>query len=147
MNAANRNRLRNKARKAIGRVAADAPSVRKALMDAETWVERQRHTLHSTFPGLIRPRPARLFLSLTGRCNWRCEGCRYERDFMVGEQLTLDVVKGVLEDARDAGIHRVRLYGGEPLLHPDLTEIVAYCRQLGRTEPVNKFETPAANIY
>jgi cyclic pyranopterin phosphate synthase len=52
---------------------------------------------------------------------------------MVGEELSLDVVKGALEDARDAGIHRVRLYGGEPLLHPDLPEIVAYCRQLGLT--------------
>lgn len=50
---------------------------------------------------------------------------------MPGTQLALEHVKGVLEDAKAAGIYKVRLYGGEPLLHPDLPEMVAYCRKLG----------------
>lgn len=124
------NRLKNKARKTVGRLTDDKPEVRRALVQAENWVEQQRHMLGGVFPSIIRPRPARLFLALTGHCNWRCLGCCYERDFMVGEQLSFDMIREVLDDARDAGIHRVRLYGGEPLLHPDLPAIVAHCRKL-----------------
>lgn len=127
------NRLKNKARKTVGRLTADRPAVRRILLRAEGWAEQQRHALGAVLPKVIGPRPARLFLSLTGHCNWRCLGCRYERDFMVGEQLPFDMVKDVLEDARDAGIHRVRLYGGEPLLHPDIAAIVARCRTLRMT--------------
>lgn len=128
MAAGTMNRLKNQARKTVGRLTAENPEVRHALVRAENWVEQKRHALGGVFPALIRPRPARLFLSLTGHCNWRCLGCRYERDFMVGEELSLDTIRNVLDDAHEAGIHRVRLYGGEPLLHRDLPEIIAHCR-------------------
>jgi cyclic pyranopterin phosphate synthase len=123
----------NRARKAIGGLTASSPATRRILIKAENWVERQRHSIGGTFPVVIKPRPARLFISLTGHCNWRCVGCRYERDFMVGEQLSLEVVKDVLTDAAEAGIRRVRLYGGEPLLHPDLPAIIAQCQELKMT--------------
>jgi cyclic pyranopterin phosphate synthase len=127
------NRTRNRARKTLSRLTVDRPVARQVLLKADNWIEQQRHALAGVFPSVIKPRPARLFLALTGHCNWRCLGCRYERDFMVGEQLSLDLIKTAIEDARDAGIHRVRLYGGEPLLHPDLPAIVAHCRRLRLT--------------
>ncbi len=70
-------------------------------------------------------------IAITAACNARCEGCRYGRDFMVGERLGLDVVKQVLDDARGAGFHSIRLYGGEPLLHPDLEAMVAHAISIG----------------
>jgi cyclic pyranopterin phosphate synthase len=45
---------------------------------------------------------------------------------MPGHQLPLEVVRALLDDAREAGIDTVRLYGGEPLLHPELPQIVAH---------------------
>ena len=64
-------------------------------------------------------------------CNLRCIGCRYERDFMLGEQLPIDLVSTCLEDARAAGVNTVRLFGGEPLLHRDLPRMVEYSVNLG----------------
>jgi cyclic pyranopterin phosphate synthase len=50
---------------------------------------------------------------------------------MHGEILPLKLVDGVLEDARAAGFRVIRLYGGEPLLHRDLPQIVRRCGELG----------------
>lgn len=133
MSPAARNRLKNSLRQTARRLTAHTPKLKRAIVKTEHWVEAHRNALAETFPALISPRPARLILSLTGHCNWRCLGCRYERDFMVGQELPLKIVIQVLEDARGVGVGRVRLYGGEPLLHPDLPAIIKHCRRLGIT--------------
>jgi cyclic pyranopterin phosphate synthase len=43
---------------------------------------------------------------------------------MVGSQLSFEMVRDLLQDAREVGFERVRLYGGEPLLHKDLPRMV-----------------------
>ena len=58
-------------------------------------------------------------------------GCRYGRDFMSGRQLSLAQVQQILSDASDLGVHTARLYGGEPLLHPDLPDMVRHCIKMG----------------
>jgi len=93
-------------------------------------VEFLHHTAALVFPQLIQPNPTEIYLSLTSFCNLRCVGCRYGRDFMPGTQLSLDMVKGVLEDCAEYNIKNVRLYGGEPLLHPDIAEITEYAVRL-----------------
>ena len=50
---------------------------------------------------------------------------------MQGERLALATVLDVLQDAHDAGVQKVRFYGGEPLLHPDLPKMVARAHELG----------------
>jgi cyclic pyranopterin phosphate synthase len=45
---------------------------------------------------------------------------------MAGHQLPLKIVREVLDDARDAGINKVRFYGGEPLLHRDLAAMIEH---------------------
>lgn len=50
---------------------------------------------------------------------------------MPGAKLSLDKVKELLDDARESGIEVVRLYGGEPLLHPDLAAMIRHGVQLG----------------
>lgn len=49
---------------------------------------------------------------------------------MPGRQLSLSMVRDLLDDARSLGVHSVRFYGGEPLLHPDLAEMVAHAVRL-----------------
>lgn len=82
------------------------------------------HLAAEAFPFLIRPRPKQLTVAVTAQCNLRCDGCRYGRDFMVGERLSTEVMLGVIEDAAAAGIESLRLYGGEPLLHPEIGRLI-----------------------
>ena len=69
-----------------------------------------------------------LRVSLTDRCNLRCTYCM-PNDFAAWlpseHQLTTDELVRVIEIAVSEGINEVRLTGGEPLLRPDIVEIVS----------------------
>jgi len=74
-------------------------------------------------------RPLRsLRLSVTDRCNLRCQYCMPEPDYAwLPRQSILDFEEiAVLVDAfTTLGVDRVRITGGEPLLRRDLTELVS----------------------
>jgi molybdenum cofactor biosynthesis enzyme MoaA len=106
------------------------PSFIKGAKAVRSEMEFLHHSAGALFPQVIQPDPSEIYLSLTSFCNLRCVGCRYGRDFMAGTQLSLEMVKGILEDCAQYGIRNVRLYGGEPLLHRDLPKIVEYAVQL-----------------
>ncbi len=118
-------------RKALRRTLRRYARLRGLFQAAEFTVERIKHTLASRYPELIVPQPRKMTVAVTAQCNLRCVGCRYGRDFMPGSQLSLQTVKVLLDDAREAGIRTVRLYGGEPLLHPDLPKMVEHSIRLG----------------
>lgn len=104
---------------------AERPRVREVLRRADIETSRLHHSLSAYFPALIQPRPRQLTIAITAFCNFRCEGCRYGRDFMLGERISAEKMSEILEDAREAGISAIRLYGGEPLTHPEIARIVA----------------------
>ncbi len=68
-----------------------------------------------------------LRVSVTDRCNLRCTYCM-PPDFsawMPGEHLlSVDELMTVIEVAVDHGVESIRLTGGEPLLRPDVVDIV-----------------------
>jgi len=68
-----------------------------------------------------------LRVSVTDRCNLRCTYCM-PPDFaawLPGEHLlSIDEMLTVIEVAVEQGVTNIRLTGGEPLLRPDLVEIV-----------------------
>lgn len=101
-----------------------SPMLRRLARRADERVDIARHSMASIWPSLIRPDPREIFVTLTANCNLRCMGCRYGREFMTGSQLPLPLVLDLLDDAKAVGIGSVRLYGGEPLLHKDLPQIV-----------------------
>jgi MoaA/NifB/PqqE/SkfB family radical SAM enzyme len=82
-----------------------------------------------------RYRPLLVFLNITRRCNLSCGYCcEYDRE-------SLPVPREVLRERID---HLARLLavvvtlnGGEPLLHPDVVEIVAAVRERGMIPAVN----------
>lgn len=121
----------NAMRHQVGAALRSQPAVRNATASVETWMLRQQHSIARFAPAVIRPSPHLIMLALTSYCNLRCQGCKYGRDFMAGSQLSWEHIRDVLDDAKEAGIYKVRLYGGEPLLHPDLPKIVAYCKEIG----------------
>jgi MoaA/NifB/PqqE/SkfB family radical SAM enzyme len=120
----------NLVRRKAGLLLRKKSPLRDFALNADRWFAQQRYSLAEVFPRCISPQPYLMMLAITGFCNLRCLGCRYGRDFMVGQQLEWGLVRCALEDAKAAGIAKVRLYGGEPLLHPDLPRMVRYCREL-----------------
>ncbi len=72
-------------------------------------------------------------VSLTDRCNLRCTYCM-PHDFAAwmpsDELLTTEELMTVLEIGVSLGIEEVRLTGGEPLLRPDIVDIVARINSL-----------------
>jgi cyclic pyranopterin phosphate synthase len=112
-------------------VAKQVPAFAPALKAVAQSASRLRSSIESTWPALVRARTEKITIAITAHCNLRCMGCRYGRDFMPGSVLPTDLVYGVLEDAASAGIPAVRLYGGEPLLHPDLASMLSRARALG----------------
>lgn len=69
-----------------------------------------------------------LRVSLTDRCSLRCTYCM-PHDFAAwlpsAELLTTDELIEVIDAAVSQGIDEIRLTGGEPLLRPDIVEIVS----------------------
>lgn len=118
-------------RDAVRDAVRDRAAVKGALIEASDRATAVRHSLAKHAPSLIQPRTRKLTVAITAYCNLRCVGCKYGRDFMPGQQLSLELVDGLLRDGRAAGVETVRLYGGEPLLHPDLPAMVRTATELG----------------
>lgn len=77
----------------------------------------------------VSEKPLILTIMLTYACNLKCPFCgqneiRKTRDFKGSMQLSLEQVEGILDDAVKAGIRSVNLWGGEPLLHPQIFDII-----------------------
>jgi len=78
----------------------------------------------------IEPRTVRV--SLTDRCDLACVYCRPSRtDGYLEKRLDDDAWKAMVRALLRAGVRRVRITGGEPLLHPRVTELVAFVASLG----------------
>jgi GTP 3',8-cyclase len=63
-------------------------------------------------------------ISLTKQCNLACIYCHREGEKDAKEQLTADEIAEILEVSVKFGIRSVKFTGGEPLLRPDLIEII-----------------------
>ena len=76
--------------------------------------------------------PRSVRLSLTDRCDLACVYCRPHRhDGYLEDRLDLEAWKTMVRGLVQAGVRRVRLTGGEPLLHPQVTEVVGFLASLG----------------
>jgi len=107
------------------------PFLKRAAVQLEMNANLVKHSVATVMPFVIRPTPRVLTVAITAACNYACTGCRYGRDFMPGQHLKLDTVRTLLDDAAAAGMTTVRLYGGEPLVHPDLPEMIRHARTAG----------------
>jgi cyclic pyranopterin phosphate synthase len=79
-----------------------------------------------------RPEPKTVRISLTDRCDLACVYCRPSRnDGYLERRLDDESWKSMVLALVQAGVTRVRITGGEPLMHPRVTEIVAFIARLG----------------
>lgn len=75
---------------------------------------------------------AALMLSVTNRCQCACARCAVGAGGAGGgQELTTDEIKRLLAEAAALGAREVSFFGGEPLLRPDLTELIREARRLG----------------
>jgi len=77
----------------------------------------------------VHARPLRnLRLSVTDRCNLRCQYCMPEADYLWlprEDILQFEEIERLVDLFLDLGVDKVRLTGGEPLLRRDLPDLVA----------------------
>jgi len=89
--------------------------------------------------GDILGRPLRdLRISVTDRCNFRCVYCMpkevFGRDYRFLERrelLTFEELERLARIFVDAGVEKIRITGGEPLLRRDLERLIAALAALG----------------
>ena len=75
-----------------------------------------------------------LRISLTDRCNLRCIYCMPEegvKSLSHAEILTYDEILRICRCAADLGIRKIKLTGGEPLVHTDSAELVLKLTDIG----------------
>lgn len=111
-------------------VFQDRPEIKSMLHGIDVRLDQLQHAAARYLPAVIRLAPRQITVAITASCNLRCVGCRYGRDFMVGKHLPLKLMLDLLDDAKEAGVNTVRLYRGEPLLHPHLPEIIQHACSL-----------------
>lgn len=78
---------------------------------------------------LDRKSPFQMTLSLTNRCNFRCEYCHIPLQHR--EEMTTEEWMRAIDELRAGGMGRASLIGGEPLLRKDAGKIIHYLKDLG----------------
>jgi MoaA/NifB/PqqE/SkfB family radical SAM enzyme len=78
---------------------------------------------------LFDRKPLQCSLYVTDRCNLDCAYCtEYDNS---RPHPRLEDLKKWIRKIRELGTMRIALVGGEPLVHPNIVEVVRYCRELG----------------
>jgi len=76
-----------------------------------------------------RKYPLMVTLSVTDRCNFRCEYCKLP-DMDRDEMSTADWIRAI-DELADAGMMRVSLMGGEPLVRKDIGVLIDHLKARG----------------
>ena len=113
-----------------------APSARLRAMQQPAPARRRLPVLSGDLPPAARqvvpatpPRTVRI--SLTDRCDLACVYCRPSRhDGYLEARLGDDAWRAMIEALVRAGVRRVRITGGEPLLHPRVVDFVRHLASL-----------------
>lgn len=96
-------------------------------MNIPTGLKLARNVLAGWVTG--RPRLTQCDLHLTFRCNLSCRYCNYPR--LAGDELSTAQWFEVVDGLSETGCRRVDVTGGEPLLRPDLADIIGRVRDRG----------------
>lgn len=72
-----------------------------------------------------------LRLSVTRACDLACVYCHREGCATTGPDMSLDRIREIVRALGTAGLSKVKITGGEPLVRPDIVDIVATLRDVG----------------
>ncbi len=91
----------------------------------------------SLFANILKSRfsshtPLALTHLITSLCNCKCKTCDlWKQSGQYKNDLSKEEIFAMLEEAKKAGIISYTVWGGEPLLHQDLREILQFAKKLG----------------
>lgn len=74
--------------------------------------------------GVLRKRPFNCLLQVTNRCNMKCSFCDFWPNTDRSNELSLQQYQSLASQLAQMGNFLVSIEGGEPLVRPDLVEIV-----------------------
>ena len=80
-----------------------------------------------------------LRVSVTDKCNLRCIYCMDEKDntFLKNdEKLTDDEIYRIVKESSELGIKKVRITGGEPLVRPNLVNLIGRINSISGIEEI-----------
>jgi len=80
---------------------------------------------HGAVEDLFGRQVKSLRLSITQRCDLACAHCHREGQAPSADEMTPDEILKLVEIGSSLGIRKVKITGGEPLMRPDVTSIVA----------------------
>lgn len=99
------------------------PSRWSFLARAGWRVWRQNRLRKRTMERIGAPVPWVVEISPTQRCNYHCVGC-YSRQHHVEDELAADELDALFAEAEELGVVGIVVTGGEPLLRPELPELM-----------------------
>ena len=68
--------------------------------------------------------PTSVDIFVTNRCNLKCVHCFSSKDDKMIHELSLEKLESIFDQLEKLGVLEVRINGGEPLLHPEIHEIL-----------------------
>ena len=93
-------------------------------------VKRSIHILRALSVGMLwKRRPLLVHIIPMRRCNLACTYCNEYDNFSA--PVPLDVMIRRIDNLADLGTLIITISGGEPLLHPDLCQMIAHMRKRG----------------
>jgi SynChlorMet cassette radical SAM/SPASM protein ScmF len=73
-----------------------------------------------------------LYFYVTPECNLSCRHCwiapRFQNVRVADEYLPFSLFTSIIDQARPLGLRAIKLTGGEPLLHPDILEMISFAQ-------------------
>src|SRR5579885_2184635 len=107
-------------------MANKAHSIRRAWKGASRWLRERRLVLHGA---LSTRHPIMAHIIPIRRCNLSCAYCNEYDDY--SKPVPTGVMVRRINKLADLGTSIITLSGGEPLLHPQLDEVIAAMRARG----------------
>ena len=72
-----------------------------------------------------------LRITLTNRCNVNCVYCHHDGMVSSKQEMTADELHTICKIAKNLGVKKIRLSGGEPLIRKDIVEVVGKIASIG----------------
>ena len=96
--------------------------------------QKKRSFWNLAWEGITDGGPSMCQFAITSNCNARCGFCNFAVDKMPPEMkhlVTLEDAKKAAENLYKNGVYFLIYVGGEPMLHPQLNEMVAHAASIG----------------
>jgi radical SAM protein with 4Fe4S-binding SPASM domain len=107
---------------------------------SERYKEYRKKWLENPKKFIVEEAPLHLDIEPTNACNLKCPMCprtvlindvNKSKDFKVGS-MSFETYKKIIDEASEIGVYSVKLnWLGEPLIHPDIVNMVRYAKKKG----------------